>query len=119
MQVFADYANRSLEAKSTLFIISVSLFTLVAPGLWGVLGSAGFYISEMTKDPKSFSPTLFLMYCFLGFVIAMMVFYSGGSDDGVMGAVFQSPGFLIACGFSVRRVTEIVNRVLDIGLVKK
>lgn len=102
--------------KSYIFIVATSLLTFLSPGLWGVLGSAGFYISEVSYDPKSFDKTTFLMYCFLGFVVGMMIYNLASDELGYVGKILQSPGFLIASGFSVRRMTEVANKLLNLGL---
>lgn len=97
--------------RSTIFIIATSLLTIVSPGLYGVLGSAGFYIHEVIQDPKAYSLNILLMYCFLGFVVALMVHYM---TLDLMNASY--PGLLIASGFSVRKITEIAERYVGISL---
>lgn len=95
-------------ALTTIFITLAS--TLLA-GFYGVLGSAGFYIHEVIQDPSSFSLVTFLMYCFLGFMIALM-FYNLPE----MFNITHSSGFLIAAGFCVRKITEMTEKVLGLGI---
>lgn len=99
------------EVAPSIAIIVTSLASIVQPGFYGVLGSAGFYIHEIIQDPSSFSWITLLMYCFLGFVIGVMV-------HNMTLDLFNSsyPGLLIASGFSVRKMTEIANKYVGFGL---
>lgn len=97
--------------KSEVFIILTSLLTIFTPGLYGVLGSAGFYVHEIIQDPNSFSWKTFCLYCFLGLVVGLMV------HNFTLDVVGKSyPGLLIACGFSVRRIAEIADKYVGFGL---
>lgn len=105
-----------METKAQSFIIFTSLLTIVTPGLYGVLGSAGFYIHEIIQDPHSFSWITFGMYCFLGFVIGLMIH---SLTLEVLG--YSYPGLLIAAGFSVRKIAVVAEKYvgMKINLPKK
>lgn len=100
-----------MEAKLSITTIIISSLSVVIPGFYGVLGSAGFYIHEIIQDPEAFDKVTFFMYCFLGFVIAMM-FYKLPEIANVT----HSSGFLIAAGFCVRKITEMAERALSLGI---
>lgn len=105
------------ELKSFIFITGTSILTLITPGLWGVLGAAGFYVNQVSMNPKEFDVDTFIMYCFLGFVVAMTFFNLSVSEEvGLIGQIIKSPGFLIASGYSVKRIAEIMNNILDLGI---
>ena len=100
-----------MEPKVTIFTLILSLGAFLAPGLYGILGSAGFYIHEIIQDPESFSCITLCMYAFLGFMIATM-FYNFPEIANVT----HSAGFLIAAGFSVRKITEMSDKIVGIGV---
>lgn len=100
--------------KSTLFILITSFLTLISPGLYGMLGSAGFYAHELTQNPSLFQWRLLLIYCFLGVVVGFM------ANDLVLSITGHSwPGFIIAAGFSVRKITDVADTWLNLGLKKR
>lgn len=105
-----------MEFKQVLFIALVGFWATISPGLWGVLGSAGFYITEVSYNPKDFKWGTFFMYCFVGFVAATMFAHLPTASLGWIDEVAHSPGFLIATGLGVRRLTEVANNILDLGL---
>lgn len=100
-----------METKATIFIVTTSLLTILSPGLYGVLGAAGFYVHEILQDPQAFSWVVLGMYCFLGFVVGMMVH---SMTTEILG--YSYPGLLIAAGFSVRRISEIAEKYVGVKL---
>lgn len=100
-----------MTLKAELFIITTSLLTIVAPALYSVLGSAGFYVHEVIQDPSSFEWRTFFAYCFLGLVVGLMVYNMTLDLTG-----HSYPGLLIACGFSVRRIADIAEKYIGFKL---
>lgn len=100
-----------MTTKAETFIIATSLLTVFSPALYGVLGSAGFYVHEVIQDPDSFNWKTLLAYCFLGFVVGLMVYNITLDLTG-----HSYPGLLIACGFSVRRIADIAEKYIGLKL---
>lgn len=100
-----------MDGKVTIFTLLVSIISFIIPGMYGVLGSAGFYVHEIIQDPDSFSTTTLLMYCFLGFVIATMLY-----NVPEVFTISHSPGVLIAAGFSVRKIADVSEKLLGLGI---
>lgn len=97
--------------KNLIITIIGSLIILLTPGLWGMLGASAFYIHQMILHPGTFVFTTFLMYCFLGFVMSLMVHYMTMDTIG-----HSFPGLLMASGFSVRKIGDVAESYLKLGL---
>jgi len=100
--------------KATIFILGTSALTFLSPGLYGMLGGAGFYVNEISQNPSLFKITNMLVYCFLGFIAGFIVH---DLSTQVLGVSY--PGLLIASGFSVRKLAEIADRYVSYTVIKK
>lgn len=107
-----NYINMS-ETKAFYLLISTSLLTVLSPGLYGVLGSLGYYLHDILQAKDTFSWGRFSIYIFLGFTIALMV-----NDLALLTIKASYPGLMIASGFSVRRVVRVADKWLDVAKIK-
>ena len=100
------------ETKAFYLLISTSLLTVISPGLYGVLGSLGYYLHDILQGKDTFSWGRLFIYVFLGFIIALMV-----NDLALLTIKVSYPGLMIASGFSVRRVAKISGKWLDVAQI--
>lgn len=97
--------------KADIVVIAASLITTIIPAAYGVLGSVGFYIHEISQDPSAFEWASLFIYAFLGVVVGLLV-HNMMLD--IVGASY--PGVIIAAGFSVRRIADIADKYLGLRL---
>lgn len=97
-----------MTTKSTIFIVVTSLASAVVPGLYGVLGSAGFYLAEIGYNPKKFDVWTFLFYCAGGFITAVMMV-------DVIKYLFHDwwAGALVATGYLFKQTPTFARYILD------
>ncbi len=102
------------EPKVLLMLLMTSIAAFLSPGMYGVLGSMGFYAHEILQEKDTFKWITLLLYIFLGFVIAVMV------HDLVIHTIQVSySGLLVASGFSVRKIASVANKFLGITNILK
>lgn len=91
--------------------IIISIATVITPAFFGVLGSVGFYLHEISQDPESFNKFTLFIYIFLGIAIGIMM------HNMMLDFLGQSyAGVIIAAGFSVRKITDIAESYLRLGI---
>lgn len=100
------------ETKAFYLLISTSLLTVISPGLYGVLGSLGYYLDDILQGKDSFKWLNLFIYIFLGFTIALMV-----NDLALLTIKASYPGLMIASGFSVRKIVTIAEKWLGVAKI--
>jgi len=102
------------EPKTFTLLVVTSAATFWMPGLYGILGSLGFYAHEVLQEHDRFRWGTLFLYIFLGFVIAVMV-----HDFAMQTIQVSYPGLLVASGFSVRKIATVASKFLGITNILK
>lgn len=97
--------------KSDVVLLVTMVITTISPALYGMLGSVGFYLHELSQDPSGFDWFTLFIYSFLGVVVGLLVH---NMTLDLLDASY--PGLIIAAGFSVRRMANIADRYLGLRI---